>query len=1794
MENESYLTFHKIFTSKTKNFRFNNIAKILGYKNTIQSSWITYKFEDEKLENDYLEINFNLFKFTRLIIQIIYFFLTILRLILNNDFEKKNYLLTNLLFALFWITSFVLYLFSKTILSKKILNLILSLIVIIIQGYSCIGNESIYFMPYFQIRQINILFIFSIFEILFFFEANSLFTLLILFSDIFISILTIVLKSDSSYLVLYTRDSSGNTAVPGEKVGDTKNYFDILTCLFSISFAHLFKRKYSFFLRNIFLERKLFKDQFTYYNGIIDNMIGYQFTIKNKTILNFNQNLRKLIYYTFNLKQMEKQEIKGNSLIKKMRDKYGQYIFFDNNNNFNNNTAIKTVMNLPNLNPTSLNSLTNSLIPSNINNNINNINNLNNTINNNSTNIQNINIGHKNPDGNKRNSLQHNLIVNNRTGSFLNQHENLLIESLNNNNNNNNNYHSNNNSIGNLYFNKGIDAHINAETKNIKQNINNIGNMNINIKNYNSNEINLLLAANPNILLNTFPTSLMNFNKINDSDMNSKTNNIIINNLPNTASESYNNKGSIIYSIANKSDFNQSNNAFNNQTFQNTMMHYNSNIHNNNESANNLLMFNNINNPSNTSDFTLHNLNRKKDSASRCSDAKDTITKVMPNNTSNYINNNNNNINHSTNINNSNSNNIINLAKGNNQIENNHNIILNKNNRNVNSQNFQKTKSNESPLGYSINSLNNNSKKINYINLNNLNNNKNIFEFSNISNNPYLNNHSNLSSKLFNFNNSENIININQKPLNQGKLFDIQNNNNNGYNITNSRNNYNNCNFNNFTNNKNNKTNKKSTFYGNNKNSHDKEKKFYENIQNEFSIFSHFIEKYLKSLLPNFLDKNFVNYSCNDLLEFTEKIEKKFSYSNFPHYNKNIINEKYHKFNLLGEFYREEDKRHFQIYFRKLPEHHAIDFLMYDLTEIRDSQVTDLNSQNRLFEDLVHELKNPINLILSFIAKLGNINNTINSNFNMNMMQNYNEKTNSIVNVNPNAKPSKQIKSQNSLEAEKTTIASPANKLNNISNSQVNRQNSIGNSNINANNNYNKNNMFQNTVNSDSMNINIKENFFVHLENICNFILLYSENILDYCNINFYENKTKGLNEKLSNRNNFDLSKSAISGKSNLNSNNLTNPNNLLEKNTEVYNSDNESFLRSIEDRFKNRNRAYEFKNEKLNIREICDFCKNICSTLLLFKYKDNYEKIKVFCEFEELVDKKEIYSDIYKIKQILINFISNSLKFTKKGFIKIRSEIIEVEKKIKISVIDTGTGIDDKTLNTLMKDNLDIQKINKINRINEMIYKTPSYLTGYNSQTYLQVNYNSNVHLNNNNNNNNYTNNLSLNSKNNLGIFNNNNNSNNNNLINNNHSTHINNINNENNTNNLNTSNLNRTRTSLTQKTQKKESFTFKKMGIGIKICKFLSKKLNLNLTISSKVGSGSESSIFLSYEDERLGADSKSENANNTNKLGKLSSTINNVNSNLSSPKNKIIFFNKLKTNESINISENSNPNNNESKNEKNEDINFKNHKGGNLPEISLNNVKINCKINHSNSVKSLDALKNHLPPNKNKELSRVFIDKKSTIDKKLRFINNFKSDSNSPSNRNLNNEISNIEFAPLDSVNNPNKVFSPYDCSLEVDSSNFDEMESKMNKSHLNNDKFDNYNSDEPKSSDKKLKLKPYNSLKMLSKNSLFKSEAIKKDDLINKNDKRNNIQYLNFDMDINNFSQNNNNLSVSSLKNSGEKSTDKETNKLNQIKISRNMEILSEINLKHRTKDSNNSLSEFEIGKIPLFSFAFFFL
>ncbi len=105
----------------------------------------------------------------------------------------------------------------------------------------------------------------------------------------------------------------------------------------------------------------------------------------------------------------------------------------------------------------------------------------------------------------------------------------------------------------------------------------------------------------------------------------------------------------------------------------------------------------------------------------------------------------------------------------------------------------------------------------------------------------------------------------------------------------------------------------------------------------------------------------------------------------------------------------------------------------------------------------------------------------------------------------------------------------------------------------------------------------------------------------------------------------------------------------------------------------------------EVNITELLKFCSEIANCLL--KKYNKFGKIQFNIKREADINRSYLYlylySDENRLKQILINLISNAIKFTLFGEITLEVKPLEND-SIRFSVIDTGSGIKEEKLKNL------------------------------------------------------------------------------------------------------------------------------------------------------------------------------------------------------------------------------------------------------------------------------------------------------------------------------------------------------------------------------------------------------------------------------------------------------------------------------------------------------------------------------
>lgn len=119
-----------------------------------------------------------------------------------------------------------------------------------------------------------------------------------------------------------------------------------------------------------------------------------------------------------------------------------------------------------------------------------------------------------------------------------------------------------------------------------------------------------------------------------------------------------------------------------------------------------------------------------------------------------------------------------------------------------------------------------------------------------------------------------------------------------------------------------------------------------------------------------------------------------------------------------------------------------------------------------------------------------------------------------------------------------------------------------------------------------------------------------------------------------------------------------------------------------------------KLQTTEINIREILGFCYQILNSLLSCN-KNKRENISTNLLIDHEIDRFIIKGDEFRVKQVLLNLISNAVKFTNNGKIIIKCKKIYNNKDthlknyplIKISVKDTGIGIKDSDRKFLFLD---------------------------------------------------------------------------------------------------------------------------------------------------------------------------------------------------------------------------------------------------------------------------------------------------------------------------------------------------------------------------------------------------------------------------------------------------------------------------------------------------------------------------
>lgn len=95
-------------------------------------------------------------------------------------------------------------------------------------------------------------------------------------------------------------------------------------------------------------------------------------------------------------------------------------------------------------------------------------------------------------------------------------------------------------------------------------------------------------------------------------------------------------------------------------------------------------------------------------------------------------------------------------------------------------------------------------------------------------------------------------------------------------------------------------------------------------------------------------------------------------------------------------------------------------------------------------------------------------------------------------------------------------------------------------------------------------------------------------------------------------------------------------------------------------------------ENKKVTIRSLCK------GIIAIMQFDIYHKKIELVLDIDSAID-KQVITDSFRLKQILINLLGNAIKFTVVGKITLKIELlskVDTASNLRFSVIDTGVGI--------------------------------------------------------------------------------------------------------------------------------------------------------------------------------------------------------------------------------------------------------------------------------------------------------------------------------------------------------------------------------------------------------------------------------------------------------------------------------------------------------------------------------------
>ena len=145
---------------------------------------------------------------------------------------------------------------------------------------------------------------------------------------------------------------------------------------------------------------------------------------------------------------------------------------------------------------------------------------------------------------------------------------------------------------------------------------------------------------------------------------------------------------------------------------------------------------------------------------------------------------------------------------------------------------------------------------------------------------------------------------------------------------------------------------------------------------------------------------------------------------------------------------------------------------------------------------------------------------------------------------------------------------------------------------------------------------------------------------------------------------------------------------------------------------------------DDVNLSEVINYSYRILNTLVECD-QEIAGKIETKLVIQEEISNVRIITDENRLKQIILNLISNSVKFTKSGYIKLEVKISSKTKTIKIKVKDSGIGIREVDKNIIFQNDPQLNIENNYNRkgcglglsLCKILAESLGYEIGYKSQ---------------------------------------------------------------------------------------------------------------------------------------------------------------------------------------------------------------------------------------------------------------------------------------------------------------------------------------------------------------------------------------------------------------------------------------------------------------------------------------------